>query len=514
MIPTNKLIRRIQTLPLYHLILLITVLVFIGRVSLLSSRLPINDGGIFLSLVQTLSKHIWQHPETLGYNQSAIPFAYPPLGIYIQAIITRILPLTALALFTLVPFFVSLCCIPVWFYLSYRITGSRSIAVFSTLLAAGIPESFQLLIMGAGITRAWGTLFGLLLLVCIDAWQQSGKRKWYLLSGVCLGLVVITHPDATVFSAIIGTLFWFRRTKKITPRSLPGYIGIGSIAGIIAAPWMLSVIQTHGLSPFAAASQTRRFTELLASNIFWIFKIEFPYRWLLLFTCIGIYGTLKQKRHIFLLVWLILAITIRSNSMLTFDIFPFALLGGIGISAAARLFFNAKLVLHYYVYCLIFMSLTLFWSAAYIGKTIPRLQQTDYELFATIRKETPPTASFLIITPEKNWWNDHIPEWFPALTDRKSILTVQGTEWLPQHEINRRIKFYQEIRRCNTEDVECIEYASRNNGVSFTHIYMALAKDQPGVGDYCPLLLRSIRTSSRYREMNGTTTGAVWERIE
>jgi hypothetical protein len=53
---------------------------------------------------------------------------------------------------------------------------------------------------------------------------------------------------------------------------------------------------------------------------------------------------------------------------------------------------------------------------------------------------------------------DLVLEWFPALTDRQSILTVQGTEWTEGPDFARYVQSTYAPQRCLSDgDLSCLD---------------------------------------------------------
>ena len=46
---------------------------------------PVNDGGMFYTMILDLQANHYAAPLFTTYNHVSIPYAYPPLGIYIGA---------------------------------------------------------------------------------------------------------------------------------------------------------------------------------------------------------------------------------------------------------------------------------------------------------------------------------------------------------------------------------------------------------------------------------------------
>jgi len=51
-----------------------------------SSGFPLNDGGLFYTMIRDLKANHFILPQFTTYNFVDIPFAYPPVGFYIAAI--------------------------------------------------------------------------------------------------------------------------------------------------------------------------------------------------------------------------------------------------------------------------------------------------------------------------------------------------------------------------------------------------------------------------------------------
>ena len=66
---------------------LVFILVLLGgfllrRAFFAASDFPLHDGGLFYVMIGDLIRNGFQLPLTSSYNAAAIPFLYPPLGLY------------------------------------------------------------------------------------------------------------------------------------------------------------------------------------------------------------------------------------------------------------------------------------------------------------------------------------------------------------------------------------------------------------------------------------------------
>ncbi len=509
----RNLIFRYTHLPLWTLALGFMCLVLIGRIPLLKSpTLPINDGGLFIPVVRMIRTNPLSYPQNMGYNLP-IPFAYPPLGMYLLAAISAVIPNAELPLFTLTPFIIAILCIPLFFLLAYYLTKSRSIAGIATLITAIIPESYQWIIMGAGITRATGAFFALCTLVAVVLWQQKPSRLLFCLIGLFCGLVFLSHPDTSVFIVYSVCIFILTDQTETLVQRILTIMGILGIGGIIAAPWPIRVITFHGFTPYAFVAELRQHNGFPMENLIWILSNELQYRLLLVSAASGIliaYFT-KYRR---LIIWAAVVLVARATSMISFDVFPLALLAGIGLTTLPVIFTKQIYRQTYKAIVIMFLLFSFPWSVQTVSERFTRLRSDDISALEWVKQFTPQSARFILISSQPDWWKDAVPEWFPAITGRISLVTVQGSEWTPFTEHHRTILFHQAIRRCNQSTIACIESAATLAALPFSHLYLVKHKDQPGVGDYCPLLLHSIRNSANYRVIFGNEAAEIWERTD
>ena len=144
------------------------------RIQVISgSSFPINDGGLFYQMVEDLLENNLSLPETTTYNNSEIPYAYPPLAFYVVAILKLITQLPLLFLFRMVPLVTSILVILAYYLLARKILGDGILTSLSVLFFALLPRSFEWFLMGGGITRGLGFLFAILAIANI--WEIFTK---------------------------------------------------------------------------------------------------------------------------------------------------------------------------------------------------------------------------------------------------------------------------------------------------------------------------------------------------
>jgi hypothetical protein len=60
------------------------------------------------------------------------------------------------------------------------------------------------------------------------------------------------------------------------------------------------------------------------------------------------------------------------------------------------------------------------------------------------------------MVPTNEWWgDDEVSEWVPALTERRSIATVQGSEWLGPSGFEAQVRRHIDVLRCSGATAAC-----------------------------------------------------------
>jgi hypothetical protein len=127
---------------------------------------------------------------------------------------------------------------------------------------------------------------------------------------------------------------------------------------------------------------------------------------------------------------------------------------------------------------------------------------------------TPAESRFLVITGRQPWL-DAVSEWFPVVSGRSSVATVQGSEWLGRSVFTNRIEAARELQRCALSDTSCIERWAARFGDDFTHVYVPRTNplDQrygaDDATDCCLGLRQSLGRSSAYAVLYDGAGGTI-----
>jgi 4-amino-4-deoxy-L-arabinose transferase-like glycosyltransferase len=141
----------VATANLTFSLLVVTLLGAAVRLSpLTASGYPLNDGGLFVRMSQDLLGNGFSIPATSTYNGEAIPFAYPPLGLFLTAAVVRLTGMSAVDVLRVLPGLISVACILAFYLLAAELLRSRWRGVIASAAFALLPRSYLWLVVGGG----------------------------------------------------------------------------------------------------------------------------------------------------------------------------------------------------------------------------------------------------------------------------------------------------------------------------------------------------------------------------
>ena len=502
--------------------LLIGVLVRLWFV--LQADFPLHDGGLFYLMTEELQRAHYRLPLYTAYNGARIPFAYPPLGLYLAGLLSDLGHWPLIELFRFLPLILNALTILAFYGLARAMLSSRAGVAIAVFVFALLPRSFQWLIVGGGVTRALGLLFAVLAIRHAYLLYARRDARHLLPTIVFTGCTLLSHLEMAVFlAASLAVLFLAcgRRRAGLVQTVL---IGTGSV--LLAAPWWGAVVARHGLAPFLAAGHHGwplfgGLTDLL------VFQVTdepfFPVLGIL--ALLGVLACLAERRFL-LPVWLLALFAVDPRAARTDAIVPLALLASVGaqevllpllrrapgggVSGAAGAY-NSTLLAGVAVF--ITFSAVMTGLAADV-RLLVGLSAEEREAMRWVAANTPPSSTFIVITGEKQWGCDRSAEWFPVLADRTSLGTAQGYEWLDG--FAQRVERAEELQGCASKDLGCVEQWAREGGLDFDYIYIAKRRaDYPSVStrQCCPGLESILRSSPGYEMVYDSAGASVFRRV-
>jgi hypothetical protein len=502
---------------------------------------PLNDGGLFYTMVQDLQRAHYQLPAFTSYNAADIPFTYSPFGLYVAALLNDITRISLTNLFRFIPFLVVCGTMLAFFLLARSILKSKPAVVAAMFAFALIPRSFIWLIMGGGMTRAFGFLFAILALYYVHEMYERGETRLAVPTALFSALTILSHLETGKFLAYTMVIFFicYGATRK-------GLINAALVAAgtvLITAPWLITVISYHGIAPFQYANQTGSsiFTGPVdrqnVRNMLHVFGLgtNEPYFWLL--GTFGLLGGLiilvrslaaTSRKEILLPalpIWWLVIVLLDNRAANTYTTIPVALCAGIGLAEMVIPALNravgdlpsereialsldgasearrtwASVVRHWPA--ILICALMLWYStwgaltkSTNVSGDLPALTaltQGDRAAMEWVSQETPAGSRFVVVSGKGIWPSDSISEWFPALSHRISLGTPQGYEWMPDKQFQIQIWKHDQLQYCASADSGCLDRWSTMTGNSYDYVYVR-------VGDGCCSISSGLIADYRY----------------
>jgi hypothetical protein len=435
---------------------------------------------MFAVMIDDLKTTRYGLPEFTTYNHSNIPFAYPPLGFYAGRIASDLFGLTAIQVLSWVPAFFASLSIPAFYLLASWLLKNKYYAAVSTLFFALMPRALSWFVSGGGLTRSPGQFFMLLTLAMVVRLYRENRRSDIFWSGIFAGLTVMSHPEAALHMVASVIVLWIMLARSRI--AFINLVGVGGIALIVTAPWWATVIQYHGIDPLLNAAQTGQKSLAVLNLVSFDFTEEV---FATLIAVLGLFGLAHRliQRDYLLPVWLAVPFLVEGRSAVLPAAIPLAMLAAVGfvdIVLPALLPGDRKGVdesdqfstveFGLFIYLLLFLVFSTYQFGLQLAGTT--LSLPDRQAMSWVRENTAEDAKFLVLTGTNAITCDLVLEWFPAVTDRQSIYTVQGTEWTKGEDFATYVQSTYAVQRCLSDsDVSCLDGVV--NRADYDYVYVS-----------------------------------------
>jgi len=451
---------------------------------------PLNDGGLFLVMIEEIVRGGFALPAFTSYNGAGIPFAYPPLGLYLAALVSVLTGAEPTTVLARLPLVVSVATIPVVYALVRALTLGRPEAALASLFFACMPAPFTWLIMGGGITRAPGHFFSLAAVAVLLVAFRSGRARTAAAGGLLFGLGALSHPQMAWYAAVMLACAFVGRVR--TRAAWRSGLVAGAVALVVVTPWLVTVLGRHGPAPLVGAFATNGFADTrrdVTAGRVWGEQFEpvvGPPIWdwyggpLPMALGLAGVGVALRRRKLLAVAWLLaLPVAGARAGPLAFAL-PLACMCGLAVGALPRLTSRGMPAGRgAYLGTLLAAAITVVVLGAELRVALAdpygilgHLTHDERATMGWIARETPPDSRFLVFQPHGNdgWWSDRVVEWFPVLAERASAATPQGREWLG--DFRRTIRKYEQLQNCADATVTCLEGWEKRFDERHTHVYV------------------------------------------
>lgn len=476
---------------------------------ILMTDFPLGDGGLTAVMLKEVAAHHLLLPATTGYNGSAIPFAYPPLGLEVGAIFLM-LGAPAVEILRWLPLVVNCLTVLAFVGLAQETLGRGRAATVAALVFPTLPFSWLWVIKGAGLPRSFGFLFFVLTAWLAHRLFSERRRALVLPTAAVLAGAVLSHPETGLFAAATVVLFMVLGCRTRWGLAATGVVAMVSL--LLTAPWWVVVLGHHGVAPFLAANTTEHRTVANLTGLLLFVVTGEPYiKVFNVLALVGVFGELARRRPL-LPLWAASAFLLVPRSAHTPLAVIVALLAGVTLGdllpagfrtasgsrgehaepAEARRTSTAWIALVVFLLAQALLRVGLEQSAA----PPDVLSAADRQAMAWVARSTSAGSRFLVVSPAVNWSDDLPAEWFPCLAKRRSVATPQGLEWVPGPAFEHTTKAAQMLIRCKQQGLACLDVWRRVTGLGFDGVYVTTH----GSGPVPPTpLLRSLAESPSWR---------------
>jgi len=481
---TNLRVRLNQVKPsIVFLILALVVGGYVRLVYVLASPFPLNDGGLFYQMTQELIANQFRLPVVTDYNHLGIPYAYPPLAFYLTGLLSQLTGWSLLEVYRILPAIVTILTIPAFYLLAKDMIDDDNQLAVAVLIFSLSPVTYNWAIMGGGVTRSIAFFTALLTLHFLFRLYVEDKPVNLFWVAILTSLTILTHPETGFHTAAAVPVFWlfYQRNQKGTIQTLV----ITVLTITFTAPWWVQVIGQHGFSPFTAAFLTagqdgNAFVDLFNLSL----TDEAGVRSIAFLGMIGFFLFIARKRY-FLPSLLLISYFIAPRSAKIFIAPMLAVFASYALVTVMNLLDQwrrgsvgnngeklfAATIISKVLLALLFSQ----WFTAGIRVLLPftfiKMTEADQSAFNWIKANTDADSRFVIVTGYL-WSSDPVSEWMPALTARKSVGTVQGTEWLGGGRFMDAVVGSRVLQSCLDESVSCVEDWAENYQADYDHVYI------------------------------------------
>jgi len=102
------------------------------------------------------------------------------------------------------------------------------------------------------------------------------------------------------------------------------------------------------------------------------------------------------------------------------------------------------------------------------------LGENDRAAMAWIKENTATDSKFVLITPGTDYpMRDPVQEWFPALTERTSLTTLQGQEWILGPNFAKAMNDFRNLQACVTQNIDCVVGQTSIPSKTIDYIYIS-----------------------------------------
>jgi len=455
--------------------------------------LPTGYGGLFgLMSEEILAGRFALPVDVANYGPGGIPFAYPPIGLYLAALVQHLAHVSYLDYARWGPAFLSVVFVVAFYWLGRATLHNRGAALAAAVLVAAAGEVFGNQATASGVVRSVAGVWTAGACALAELAYRAERRRAALVigAGVLFGLLLATHLSYAVVGALgilaMGTL---RGRKSWWRNALTG-AGILSIGVLVSSPWWGTVWARHGAEVFVSALQTHGNTGVLShinEGLLAVLKLaggwilNLGVRWspapLVGLALLGL-GFAIVKGRWALVGWFAAVLLFTGEpdrylamigSLMAGDLIAEVVRPRIQQSPTEQQWPNARL--GQWAAAGLILSVV-WWQGFKIARSVePVLTNDDLDLGAWFQDKTPQSAAYLFISSQHD-----LSEWMPFLLRRTPATAPWGSEWIGRYSVESRR--FDRLGECaDAQSWVCVTAFLQDEGLSPDYLVVPSAMD-------------------------------------
>jgi len=425
---------------------------------------PMGYAGLFTQMADQIAAENFALPiSSPFYGPGGIPFAYPPLGLYLFSVFIKLTGKYYIYLIWMPPLFTLVSLIPLY-YLSNELFKSPLAAAFTIIIAATSSDLYIAHAWSAGIVRAPAFIFTLLSIYFFHRQNNSPGRYNLLLTGLFFGLALLSHLAYGLF-CFVWILCWSGLQPSVR-RILDSTMSL-AIGMLIAMIWVVPISLHYGSDIFLYAfnsHNSNNLSLLLAFNFSPLLRIftdntisisSTPILTALVF--LGAFFLILRKEFTLLIFYMLVILFFPETDRFVFLIG--SLLAGFGLFSIgewlSRILQKGKMeTANCLGFLLVIPVLAFIWYGGFdsLKKQTPKIEAATFELAEIVQAEMPKDAKYLALVKQDE------AEWLPFMFQREPLVAQWGSEWLGEY--NRQTHLMSLFHGCQQDqDWSCVEHA-------------------------------------------------------
>jgi hypothetical protein len=415
---------------------------------LIDPSLPNGGGGLFLEFAQSIARNSYRLPAHIDfYTPGGIPYAYPPLAFYIEALVLN-LPVSPYLVANVLPAVMACVSLPVFYQLAAETLETPRQRGIGLMVFATLPAAWESYIAGEGLAESVGIVVLMAYMAVLWRILQTPLEKKTGWAGVLLGMCVLASPGSA-YAAVLLSLVMAAHSR----RQWPKLMRVALIGLIVSCPYWLPVMWYHGPAQFVVPFESQH-SDLVVMNlqkilIFYPAGGIFGLIWNGLIA-LGMFSAWYHRRGM-ITVWFVLLFLIpRESEWLV--AFPAALLVALAVDDVLT-----RWQMLPRRSSAVPMSLVLLYVMA--GGLLMIMQLSDFQKmtrdqFAALTwiHDHTDSDTALIVLAERT-----VTEWSPQITRRTVLNVGYGAEWEPDE-----LEIIQDFNEAawDCKDLACVQELS------------------------------------------------------